>query len=311
MISLVFERRKGVFLPEINAYCDHLRRYYPHVQALDVPEENIGDFKAPDYRWKFLGIDRMPCANQQTRVIHEYGSLSVAPFPRTKNFIKRCINVRPFRRVFLNESVAKGFGFNDNVTTCFRDMGVADGFFIDPLERNKKEYDFVYVGGLYRDGTVIRFLEFFAKTPALGTLLVIGDVKTDDVEHFKQAKHITFTGSMPYTRLPALMQSAHFGLNLTPLTYPFTLQTSTKLLEYAACGLKIISTPTIWAKDFEQKHNASFFWLRRNFSNLSQLDLAAHTLITPNVENYRWRNMIEKSCVMGFLPPNTQPLRGV
>lgn len=307
MISLIFERRTGVFLPEINAYCDYLQQHYPHVQALDVPEENIGDFTAPHYRWKFLGIDRMPCADQQTRVIHEYGSLSVLPFARTKNFIKRCINVRPFRRVFLNESVAKGFGFNDNVTTCFRDMGVADGFFIDPLERNKKEYDFVYVGGLYRDGTVMRFLEFFTKTPALGTLLVIGDVKTEDVEHFKHAKHITFTGRIPYARLPALIQSARFGLNLTPLTYPFTLQTSTKLLEYAACGLQIISTPTVWAKEFEQQNNASFFWLRRDFSNLPQLEHAAHTLITPNVENYRWHRIIRNSRIMDFLTPSAQP----
>lgn len=294
MPKIVFERKKNVYLPEIDAYMAYLRERHPHVEAIDSADIPAG----VDVIWRFTGFDRSPVATGGARVVHEYGSLSVPPCARLKNKIKKWINVRPAQRVFLNGKVAQEFGFADGVPAHLRDMGISAGFFGGaPAAPN---YDFVYCGSLYRGSEVLQFLHHFASA-SQGKMLVIGTVRAEDERALSHTGNITFTGRVNYADIPALIRRARYGLNIIPDAYPFNIQTSTKILEYAAAGLSIISNDYAWARQFERERNAKFFYLPKDLHDFSIAALERYPFITPDVRDLEWSGIIERSGIFDFL----------
>ena len=140
MKRVLFVRRPGVYLPEIPAYCAYLREFLPGIEAVDSAQlDRASDFREFDVVWQFMGLDRTRVGND-AELVHEYGSLSTGHLPQLKDWLKRCLNGQPTRRVFLNEAVRKGFAFADGVPDSLRDMGVDAAFFTAP---RVPEFDFV------------------------------------------------------------------------------------------------------------------------------------------------------------------------
>ncbi|HNQ92347.1 MAG TPA: glycosyltransferase [Alphaproteobacteria bacterium] len=299
MKKILFLRRDGVYLPEISAYMAYLRKKMPLFEICDSSEikENFSESDF-DVIWKFMGFDRQ---NHHGRfVVHEYGSLSVGRLPRVKNVIKRVLNSNPSMRVFLNEAVRQGMGFNGNTDYRLRDMGVSSHFF-RKFSNPDPEFDFVYSGSLNRGRIISLMLDHFKTTMKGSRLLVVGAVPDDIHEMFGKTPNIHFTGRLKYEDVPDAITQARYGLNIMPDIYPFNIQTSTKVLEYCAARMPVISTNYKWISEFEREAKGKFFYIENSFSNLKIDDINKYPFVVPSMEDYEWDKIIEKSKVFDFL----------
>ncbi|MAF97999.1 MAG: hypothetical protein CMH26_05115 [Micavibrio sp.] len=295
MKTILFEGPSHTYLPEIPAYMRYLETAHPDFKAynsLDLDDYHPKEF---DVIWRFMGLD---ASGEGRYVVHEYNSLSAGRWPVVKNSVKMMLNKRPDQRVFLNKIVRKGFPFRDDVPYQYRDMGIAAQFFEAPL---KPEYDFVYAGSVHRGPEVIAILDYFAQSARDATVLIIGDASEEARERFKDAKNITFTGRIPYEKVASYVARGRYGLNLVPDQYPYNVQTATKVLEYCALGMPIVSMKYRWIEGFANRRNGKFFWLEPDFSNLTLNALENYEFSTPNVEDRRWRELIDKSGVFECL----------
>lgn len=296
MTKIAFERRPNVYLPELTAYKRYVEKNMPGFSAFDSADVDGYDPMDFDIVWRFMGLDTKGTGR---RVIHEYNSLSTGNFARFKNAVKQTLNARPYARVFLNETVRKGFFFPDSVPFRCRDMGIDLSFF--QKREAAPEYDFIYAGSLNRGDSILSVLEHFKTTLKTASLLVVGNVSGEIHERYGAAKNIVFTGRVPHAEVSALMAKARYGLNLMPDRYPFNLQTATKVLEYCAAGLPVVSTDYRWIREFERNRKAKFFLLDGNLENLTLENLKNFPFQIPNVDDCEWGRVIEQSRVFDLL----------
>ena len=248
MIIVHFVHGARSYLPELAAYQAHIEHLghavQMHTQAHTVPD----DARAV---WWICG--RVP-SDQARRLkgavqVHEYASASVAPLAWLKDRIKQWQHPVPGFRVFQSEWVRQRTGFGDNapdaVPYALRDMGVPDAF-LTAQALQPPEFDLVYLGEMSR------LLHFVPLLHTLGqarlSLLLVGDVPPALQERLATLGHIHSTGCVPQDQVPAQLLRARAGLNLMPDVLPLSEQTSTKMLEYLALGLPVISNPYAWAQ---------------------------------------------------------------
>lgn len=276
------------YLPEIEAYKKYLSN--DDYQFVDSRELDAIDFKEFDLIWKFMGTDFHKTIN--VPIIHEYASLSTGNFAKAKNRIKRVFNIRPELRIFLNENVKKEFNFNDNVPYVYRDMGVDDCFFI---KNDNKNYDFVYVGEMSVERGITNILEKFAKDLNTQSLLMIGEPEKLLYEKYKKFRNIIFTGRVNYKEVPQIASQAEYAINYIPDKYPYNLQTSTKLLEYVAMNLKIVTTNYKWVNEFEKEKGMKFYIVSDGLKELRIKNLLNYRFKNNNISDLNWKNIIKKS----------------
>lgn len=298
MKTIVFDRKPHVYLPEITAYIDFINNNLDGWQGYDskyLGHYNPNDF---DVMWRFMGFDR---TGEGRTVIHEYNSLSTGMLPGLKNQIKKMVNVKPAARIFLNDIVKSHFGFKDNIPNTVRDMGINKQFFIN-AESQDKEYDFVYSGSLTDRGSIIfKALEHFTSDLNDASLLVIGNVPDDIHKEFGTKNNITFTGRLAYADVPAAACKARYGLNLMPDIFPLNTQTATKVIEYCALGLPIVTSDYGWVRHFEQTRQGAFYFLKDDFSNFTLRDIEPFVFDVPAVDDLEWDSLIRNSGVFDLL----------
>jgi len=280
------------YTPEAYAYRDFFEARGHKVllaPEAEVPPSNI------DVTIKFLGLQPFWTSSARKDkhiLVHEYHSLSTPPYAHLKNFVKSIINTKPDMRIFLSKQVEDEFSFRKGrVPTVHRDMGVDPIFFNSST--TEKEFDLVYCGS-YRPGLDATLL----KLGALGAkILVIGHMPKETEALLSPVPSITLTGKVRNDEVPSLIKQARLGLNFMPNVYPYNMQTSTKVLEYCAAGLGVVSTNYAWAKLFEAKEKARFIWLEQ-VSSIE--DLYSPTII-PDMSNYTWEKIIESSRLLEAL----------
>ncbi len=295
MTSILFEGPAHTYLPEIPAYIRYLNQAHPDVKAYvstDIKDYHSNDF---DVVWRFMGTD---FSGEGRYVVHEYNSLSTGKAPRFKNLIKQTFNARPDRRVFLNKIVKNGFMFADKVPYAHRDMGIASQFFD---LRHRPEYDFVYAGSIHRGPEVMEFMDYFAANMPDATILIVGSVNREILRRYSPYKNIYFAGRVHYEDVAAFIAKGRYGLNLVPDQYPYNLQTATKVLEYCALGMPIVSMRYRWSEHFAKSKDGQFFWLDKDFGNLTIEALRSFEFKTPALENRKWQTVIEQSNIFDFL----------
>lgn len=297
MTRILFERRPHIYLPEIAAYMDYLKAHHPDVKGFDSALLDDVDVNEYDIVWRFMGTD---LSGEGAYIVHEYNSLSAPPFAKLKNQVKKCVNRRPDRRVFLNETVRDEFNFRGDIPHNIRDMGVAEGFFAqDPAP----EFDFVYTGSLYRGGEVERLMEhFISEKGRKMTLLVVGAARQETIQCYGRHGNVQFTGAVRYEEVPKHMARGRYGLNILPLKYPFTHQTATKVLEYCALGLPVVSVEYEWMQRFMAERGGQAFFLAPDFGNLSLENIGKFDFKVPDVSDLRWDSVIGQSGIFDMLP---------
>ncbi len=275
-------------LPEINAY----KKYITDYQIVDSRELDIIDFTEFDLIWKFMGSDIF--RKLDIPVIHEYASLSTGKFPKLKNEIKRVFNIKPKVRIFLNKNVKNEFGFNDKIPYIYRDMGIDECFFI---KNERKNYDFVYVGSMSKDRGIVNILEKFTQDLKNSSLLMIGEPDKSIYEAYKKYSNIVFTGKLKYQDVPKIASQAEYAINYIPDKYPYNLQTSTKLLEYIAMNLKVVTTDYLWVNEFEKEREMKFYRVLNDLRELNEKNLRNFNFKNTNIKDRLWKNIIDKSKV--------------
>jgi hypothetical protein len=98
-----------------------------------------------------------------------------------------------------------------------------------------------------------------------------------------------------------MVQEARFGLNLMPDVYPLNAQTATKIIEYCALGMPIVSTDYKWVRRFALKRDANIFFLNKDLSNLTLHDISAFKFRTPDVSDLEWNRLIADSKIFDVI----------
>lgn len=285
------------YLPEINAYIYYLYKHNIDVQRIFA--NDVVQLQNFDVVWKFPGLEYKKL-DENIAVIHEYNSRTIGRLGRVKDRIKKHVNIQPQGRVFLNEHVKQQFNFTDQIPSLTRDMGIDSSFF---QKNSVKEYEFVYIGDMNDQRQLDKLLASFKGSPF--TILMIGTPNDRLFNEFKNEKNIEFTGKVPYKEVPLLASKAIYGVNYIPNRQPYNEQTSTKLLEYCALNLKIVTTNYNWVNQFEQQEKAAFY----KISTHQKIDFDAllkYEYRTPNVDKYEWNKILDSVGLLSFLTEITK-----
>ncbi|MCP9749917.1 glycosyltransferase [Ferruginibacter sp. HRS2-29] len=297
MRTIAFILPHNPYLPELKAYTDYFRaRGFNTVNISDLKELDTTEYHI---EWHFMGIDTRPRKKNVIK-IHDYTSLSIPPFAKIKDSFKKIITRKPDIRVFLNDQVRERMNFRDDVPYGLRDMGVNEIFFEVPAD-TPKEYDFCYLGNMDKIRRVDEFLLHFREHLKESRILMIGEPPAYLSRMFKNDPDIIFTGKVDYLKIPGLLAKCSYGLNYIPDIYPFNIQTSTKLLEYCACGLKVISNEYEWVRNFEKASAASFYFLDKEFKNFTLAGIRNFNYVNPDMKKHEWEKVIDNSRVLEMI----------
>ncbi|MBG9979939.1 glycosyltransferase [Facklamia sp. DSM 111018] len=293
-MKILFVRPLSANLPEIDAY---IKYFNEDKRFLAVDSSEYGADHLPyeeyDIIWEFKGMGGYQ--NDQKIIVHDYPSLSTGTLAKVKNTIKRFYNPKPDLRIFLNEYVKKGFGFKDETPSVYRDMGIDPVFIQHSSESIEKEYDFVYVGAMTEERRISQMIDGIISNNS-GKLLLIGDPQISVYERYKSNTDITFTGKIPYDEVPQVANKAVYALNYIPNKYPYLYQTSTKLIEYLAMNLKVISTEYFWAQHFMRDNDCAFLMLPDNSFEIKREYLKNFKFRNNIVsERFLWENILNQS----------------
>ena len=224
--------------------------------------------------------------------IHEYTSASIPPYAWAKDRVKHWTQPRPDYRIFQNGWVRERMGFADGVPHALSDMGVAEHFFDAPSNTPAPEFDLVYLGEMSRLLAFILVLQ--AIHTACRSLLLVGEVPAELQAHLPA--NVTCTGGVDHAQVPHHLRRARFGLNLVPNATPFQQQTSTKVLEYCAVGLRVVSNAYSWVRYFMAQHKANFYLLNDDASSLATSfgeALDAYPYEVPDVRALAWPHVLD------------------
>lgn len=297
MHKILFIDTEKSYLPEIPAYLKYFNNtsdFQAYTSTEICKPINYEEF---DIIWEFKGLGGITPKNQL--MVHEYHSLSTGNFAKTKDLLKKKINKKPDLRIFLNEKVQKNYNFGDETPYIYRDMGVDKSFF--DIERTNKEYDFVYIGSVTKKRKIDKLLDAFVKRNN-GKICLIGEPDKEIYEKFKNYKNITFTGRVSYDEVPVIASKGIYGINFIPDVYPYNIQTSTKVLEYLALGLKVVTTDYLWIREFEKENGCVFYYFNKNHLKIDLKEIENFNYLS-NVhpEKFLWENVIQNSRISDII----------
>ena len=161
----------------------------------------------------------------------------------------------------------------------------------------RKNYDFVYVGSMSKDRGIVNILEKFTQDLKNSSLLMIGEPDKSIYEAYKKYSNIVFTGKLKYQDVPKIASQAEYAINYIPDKYPYNLQTSTKLLEYIAMNLKVVTTDYLWVNEFEKEREMKFYRVLNDLRELNEKNLRNFNFKNTNIKDRLWKNIIDKSKV--------------
>jgi len=286
-----FIRNGPSYLPEIDAYCAYIQTRGHQTMVYDSSHSVPASASVV---WWFCG--RVPLRESHRLrgafQIHEYASASIPPYAWAKDQVKHWTQPRPDYRIYQNGWVRERMGFADGVPLALRDMGVAEHFFDTPLHIPKPKFDLVYLGEMSR---LLAFIPVLQAIHAAGrSLLLVGDVPAELQIHLPP--NVTYTGRVEHAQVPRYLRRARFGLNLVPNATPFRQQTSTKVLEYCAVGLRVVSNAYPWVRYFMAQHKANFYLLNDDAPSLATSfgkALDAYPYEVPDVRALEWPHVLD------------------
>lgn len=276
MISLALVVSTKAFLPEIDAYKNYFENNGFNVDIVSC-NESLGAY---DVCLLFHGFHPF-WRSYSKLIIGEYHSLSTGRARHFKDLFKRCFNVRADHYVFLNKYVRKKIFSSRQWSYTYRPMGYSPSL-VDKYKHNNKRYDVSYVGSL-RPGVLDRIYHL----ADMGLTLVVAGIRID-IDH----PNIESFGAVDNEKAYELMSLSRIGLNFTPDIAPWNRQDSTKVIEYSALGLGVITNRYAWVDDFEVANQAKFLDL---CSAQSKDDVLSFDYGVPDVSDLTWPNILNRS----------------
>ncbi|WEK35425.1 MAG: hypothetical protein P0Y53_23275 [Candidatus Pseudobacter hemicellulosilyticus] len=165
------------------------------------------------------------------------------------------------------------------------------------------QYDFIYCGSVGKDVQLTPLLDLFRSGGALAdcSILVLSRDYDALAARYQDTPSIFFRGPVPNTAVASLIRRARYAINYRPAVAPVMYQTSTKLLEYAACGVGIVTTRLPWVEWLQQQYGGNFFYLEPGLGNLDKAALEQFPFAFPDLSDWTWEKQIARSGVVDFL----------
>lgn len=286
--SIAIEKSEKAFLPEAYAYRDYFR---DHGYICEFVSSNSKEALNFDAVFLFHGFH--PFWKKYPKfVISEYHSLSTGRFNRLKDLLKRIINIRGDLYIFLNEEVREKLWFSKKSNYITRGMG-----YFPELVSNKPEeklYDVVYCGS-DRPG-VINKINHLANIGL--TVAVVG------FDYSLNHPNIKSFGKVEAPQAMSIISQAKYGLNYTPDKFPLNIQDSTKVIEYSAAGLGVITNKYKWVNKFEELTGASFL----DIDNITTYeDVVEFNFQLPDIKSLSWFSIIDSTRILEKPPFLARP----
>lgn len=283
------------FLPELGAYQRFLSG---RGHSVDIVEEHVlTSTTGADVHYRLAGFLRQPISSAVPE-IHEYASASVGRWPRAKNLVKSLASTRPAGRVFLNAVVQQQFRFADGVPFLHRDMGADEGFFAQ-RQVHHKPFDLVYAGSISGRPGLLACIAGLAEKGF--RIALAGSANAEDQAVIAALPGVTYAGRLAPADVPAFVAQARCGLNYCPSAYPYTFQTSTKVIEYLACGLGVVSN----AYDWMDRHSAQHGYAYQDLIQLQSPDDLSPwpQAILPEAQarQFEWQTLLETAGLERFI----------
>jgi len=297
-MSIALIHQHKAFLSEIHGYARFFEGLGIRCEAV-TPRDLQGVKRKVD--WYFMGLDRSMAVPGIFR-IHDYLSPSTPPFRGLKDWGKSLLNARPDLRIFKNQYTEGRFSFRDQVASCIMGMGISDEWLGKPKEVQQKEYDFIYVGDLSPARKPRLLLDRFTKDGLRERSLLLLSRNYEALQlQYAAYPNILFKGPVHKDAVKEYIRQARYGINYIPDRAPFHQLPSTKFLEYASCGIPVISTSYAWAKDFAAQSGGRFLFVAPDLQDLTWEKVTAFDYLTPDMTNWTWEAQIRKSGVLPFL----------
>lgn len=265
----------AAFLPEIDAYADYFSGY-----GVQVSVHPKGHYNADDYDAVLLFHGFHPFWGKYPKIIiGEYHSLSVGKFGRLKDALKRIFNVRSDFYIFLNSKVRKGLRFKHSSSVIYREMG----YYADLIKSPRTlDFDIVYSGSMRKgvEATLMRLADMGL------SLAVVGNSK--EITH----DNISCYGRVSVAKSYEIVGRAKYGLNITPDIFPLNVQDSTKVIEYCALGLGVITNKYEWVSSFELSRNAQFIDIEDVLAGRELFELP---FTVPDVSDLEWSRVLNRT----------------
>lgn len=272
--SVAIETTSNAFLPEAYAYRNMFR---DKGISCNLVEKNTQSLECYDLVILFHGFHPF-WKKYPGFVIGEYNSLSVGRFGRLKDIAKRLFNVKADYYIFLNDIVRKKLFFSKSSAHSLRSMGFSSP--ADPSNNVGKEFDVIYCGS-----NRIGLRNQIVRLANLGLKVAVAGFKFD-----QKHQNIVSYGKVTPAETGRLLLKAKWGLNYTPDVFPLNVQDSTKVIEYCAAGLGVVTNRYEWVNEFERIRGARFLDLD-NLSSLSYIE--KFEFIVPDVSDLEWKRKVE------------------
>ena len=281
--SIAIEVTEKAFLPEAYAYQEFFQKkgYICELEIKGSPVNMNYDavllFHGFHPFWK----------SYPDFIIGEYHSLSTGSYGRIKDILKRLINIKANFYIFLNEEVRKNLWFSKKTPYLIRGMGYNRDDFA-AYSTCDKIYDVVYCGS-FRPGVP----EALYRLADLGLTVALVGFETT-IPH----PNIHAWGRVHPSEARQIIAKSRYGLNYTPDVFPLNIQDSTKIIEYCAAGLGVITNRYKWVNEFEAERQGRFLSL--NHIN-SINDVIDFDYVVPDVSDLSWETIFASLDIESYI----------
>ena len=245
MEKLIFVHAGKAAYPEVDAGIRHFSEVFETKQLGVEAVRHEPGLEAATC-WHIMGLYRERL--RARRIVHDYRSLSIG-FGRTiKDRLKARFNHRPDLRVYQNQDIRSAMKFDDGVPELLIPMGVPDWIVqsrvdkLAPKPSDGSGYDFCYIGSMMPERRIDLMIDSFLRR--FGTryaLHLYGQPNRQLLRKFESRSNIVFAGTRPQKTLFSELTRFSAAVCYFPNHFPHLLQTPTKMLEYAALGMRIIA----------------------------------------------------------------------
>lgn len=299
MKKILFFNINNEQLPEILIY----KNYFGKHGFICEYSHNISESQHSEYpiHWYIMGTDiSFPFKSKPKILIHEYQSASIGNMSALKDMVKktRFISRKPDLRIFQSRSINEHYAFSDNVPFIYRDMGYTPEINSIKGSKSRKDIDFLYIGSLDKKRNLNVFIDAFLQEKSSKKLHLLGKTKDSLLSKYARSERIVFHGSVPHGEVKGYIARSKVCVNYIPDKFPFNIQTSTKLIEYAAYGDRFISTDYQWIKDFERQTGFFCYKFKCDMTNFNIEEALSEKFIKGNIEEYNWNKILEKSKIL-------------
>jgi glycosyltransferase involved in cell wall biosynthesis len=193
-------------------------------------------------------------------LIHDYRSLSVGKLGAIKDGLKGAMNARPDLRIFQNEAIRGQLRFRDGIASAIVPMGVPASF-LNRVPADRRGADFIYIGSLLKERRCERMLDSFVRRYGrTKTFHLYGSPIAELAPRYADHPNIRFFDPIPQSELKPILASSGAAVCYFPSHRPHLLQTPTKLLEYAALGMRIIANEHPQSRRTAETYGMTILW---------------------------------------------------